>query len=123
MVVTLTFLMPICSVFGYDFNNLQLSFNVDYSKYLSNTTKTVLESEVQTILNYEDINYKSVNVETLNNSGQISTKKVEITLTCDGINCESNHINITTKINELLTKKLFTNNSEVEIVVKFKKEY
>ncbi len=123
MVITLTFITPILEVFNYDLNTVEINSNVEYSNHLKIATENVTKKEVEAILNYEKLTYENVSIETQNINGQISTKKVEITLTCDGINCQTKHINITTKINALLLEKIFINNSEVEIAVKFKENY
>ena len=112
------FITPLLSILSN--NDFEVEFyNKEFTNYLIETEKQTVESEILGTLTSTNYNVVSVNSVVENANDIISTKKVEIILNCNGINCKEDHINITKEIEVLILKNVFESKSGVEIIVKY----
>lgn len=119
LVAVVSFISPIFTLINGDVTYQVDDNNAEYTSYLLHLEKTTLETEILTLLNVNGYNVNSVDVEVDAASDIISTKKVDLILNCQGINCENTHINIIEEIKKLLTERVFGDGSGVVIDVGF----
>ena len=100
-------------------NDYSLKTNSNYDGELLSVHKSVLETEVKSFLNVKGYNVISVDVLAEYENNVISTKKVEVYYNCNGINCETTHINITTETKNVLNERFSFDDNGVEIIVNF----
>ena len=100
-------------------NDYSLKANSNYDSELLSVHKSVLETEVKSFLNVKGYNVISVDVLAGYENNVISTKKVEVYYNCNGINCETTHINITTETKNVLNERFSFDDNGVEIIVNF----
>lgn len=100
-------------------NDYSLKTNSNYDGELLSVHKSVLETEVKSFLNVKGYNVISVDVLAEYENNVISTKKVEVYYKCNGINCETTHINITTETKNVLNERFSFDDNGVEIIVNF----
>ena len=113
------FIEPILSLFNENYDSDESNFNADYTNYLLKIEEKTLENEIENVIKKQNSDLKSVNVTLDSLDGVISTKKVEIIFYNQGINCDSDHINITTETKALLYDTVLKKEKEVEIVIEF----
>lgn len=119
LVVTISLISPISALLSGKYSSKSVDADVEFTNYLVKYEKKSIEKEVSSLLKVSGLNVNDVIANVNYIEGKISTKKVLITLNCDGINCSDEHINITTKTKTAVTNSFFSNNNEVEIVVEF----
>ena len=100
-------------------NDYSLKTNSNYDSELLSVHKSVLETEVKSVLNVKGYSVISVDVLAGYENNAISTKKVEVYYKCNGINCETTHINITTETKNVLNERFSFDDNGVEIIVNF----
>lgn len=100
-------------------NDYSLKTNSNYDSELLSVHKSVLETEVKSVLNIKGYSVISVDVLAGYENNVISTKKVEVYYNCNGINCETTHINITTETKNVLNERFSFDDNGVEIIVNF----
>ena len=100
-------------------NDYSLKTNSNYDSELLSVHKSVLETEVKSFLNVKGYSVISVDVLAGYENNAISTKKVEVYYNCNGINCETTHINITTETKNVLNERFSFDDNGVEIIVNF----
>ena len=100
-------------------NDYSLKANSNYDSELLSVHKSVLETEVKSFLNVKGYSVISVDVLAEYENNVISTKKVEVYYNCNGINCETTHINITTETKNVLNERFSFDDNGVEIIVNF----
>lgn len=100
-------------------NDYSLKTNSNYDSELLSVHKSVLETEVKSVLNIKGYSVISVDVLAEYENNVISTKKVEVYYNCNGINCETTHINITTETKNVLNERFSFDDNGVEIIVNF----
>lgn len=120
LITVTAFLSPILDILNYS-NDNSIVFDAEYSKYLEKVEKQMVESEVLGVIKTNNFSVKTVNAAVDNNEGNISTKKVEIILWCNGINCESEHINISKEVEKLIFNNVFNDEAGIEIVIEFER--
>ena len=118
LICVIAYVTPIFKLISVE-NDYSLNTNVNYNNELINTHKSVLEADVKSALNIKGYNVLNVEVTAIYENDVISTKKVEVYYNCNGINCESTHINITTETKNVLNERFNFDNNGVEIIVNF----
>lgn len=118
LICIIAYITPIFKLINGN-NDYSLKTNSNYDSELLSVHKSVLETEVKSVLNIKGYSVISVDVLAEYENNVISTKKVEVYYNCNGINCETTHINITTETKNVLNERFSFDDNGVEIIVNF----
>ena len=118
LICVIAYITPIFKLVNGN-NDYSLKANSNYDSELLSVHKSVLETEVKSVLNIKGYSVISVDVLAEYENNVISTKKVEVYYNCNGINCETTHINITTETKNVLNERFSFDDNGVEIIVNF----